>query len=303
MKSVKLQAYSDPVVRKLLQPLKPDSACQSAGAHSAKPVGSTTRHLDSSAILTAAIEIAREAGDLVRAGFGKTHHVAFKGAVNPVTETDTAAEALILKRLRALFPDHHILAEESGGAAWQTTKPLWIVDPLDGTNNFAHNFPHVGISIALMVDGDPTVGVIYDPLRDELFAAHRAGGATRNGQPIHVSTVSRLTDAFLATGFPYDRRTASDNNTRRLDHFLRRSQGVRRAGAAVLDLAYVACGRFDGFWELGLKPWDVAAGILLVQEAGGRVSDFSGERLPLDGQRIVASNGLIHAAMLHVISK
>lgn len=257
-------------------------------------------------ILSIAIAITHEAGALVRRAFPRAGlpSIGFKGEVNPVTETDTAAEGLIVARLRSAFPGHRILAEEGGGDTWQTPgSPIWLVDPLDGTNNFAHGFPHVGISLALLVDGEPLVGVIYDPLRDETFAAAVGKGATLNGEPIRVSSVERLAMAFLATGFPYDRRTAADNNTARLDHFLRRSLGVRRAGAATLDLAYVACGRFDGFWEIRLKPWDVAAGVLLVREAGGCATDFAGSPCCLSGAEIVASNGRIHQEMLRVIQE
>jgi myo-inositol-1(or 4)-monophosphatase len=257
-------------------------------------------------ILQTTIAIAREAGDVVRDAFprGALDHVSFKGAVNPVTETDTAAEALIVGRLRAAFPGHRILAEEGGGDEWRAPgPPVWVIDPLDGTNNFAHGFPHVGVSLALLVGGQPVVGVTHDPLRDEAFTATAGGGAHLNDRPIHVSGVERLEGAFLATGFPYDRRIAPDNNAERLDHFLRRSQGVRRAGAAVLDLAYVACGRFDGFWEIRLKPWDVAAGVLLVREAGGRVTDFENGLDCLPGEFIVASNGRIHDEMLRVIQE
>ncbi len=255
-------------------------------------------------ILSQIVSIAHEAGALIRQAFPRTTlpHIGLKGAVNPVTETDTAVEQLILARLRTAFPQHRILAEEGGGDAWQEPgPPIWLVDPLDGTNNFAHGFPHVGVSAALVADGEPLVGVIYDPLRGETFAAAAGRGATLNGEPIHVTGTARLADSFLATGFPYDRRTAADNNTARLDHFLRRSMGVRRAGAACLDLAYVACGRFDGFWEIRLKPWDVAAGVLLVREAGGRATDFAGTPNCLSGEEIVASNGLIHEEMLRVI--
>jgi len=258
--------------------------------------------LDRDRLLETAVEIAHEAGALLRERFGQVQRVTFKGEVNPVTEADTAAEALILARLREHFPKHRILAEEGGGDEWQAPgPPIWLVDPLDGTNNFAHGFPHIAVSLALVADGAPVVGIIYDPLRDETFAAVSGDGAALNGQPIHVSQVHRLSDAFLATGFPYDRRTAPDNNVARLDHFLRRSQGVRRAGTASLDLAYVACGRFDGFWEIRLKPWDVAAGVLLVREAGGRATDFAGTPDCLSGEEIVASNGLIHGEMLRVI--
>ena len=263
--------------------------------------------MDHQTILQTAISIARDAGALVREAFPQTAltHVDSKGAVNPVTDTDKAAETLIIERLREAHPDHRILAEESQGKDWrewdEPGPPMWLIDPLDGTVNFAHGFPHVGVSLALLVDRRPVVGVVYDPLRDETFAASAGGGAMRDGQPIHVSSVQRLADGFLATGFPYDRRTAADNNTRRLDHFLRRSYGVRRAGAAVLDLSYVACGRLDGFWEIRLHPWDVAAGSLIVQEASGRVTDFDDGPDYLSGEFIVASNGHIHGEMLCVI--
>jgi len=255
-------------------------------------------------VLQTAVSIAHEAGVIVRDSFPRTAlaHVGFKGAVNPVTETDVAVEELIVARLRATFPDHRILAEEGDGDEWRVPGlPLWLIDPLDGTNNFAHGFPHLGISLALLVESQPVVGVIHDPLRGETFAATVGGGTTLDGRPVHVSSVERLESAFLATGFPYDRRTAPDNNVERLDHFLRRSLGVRRAGAAVLDLAYVACGRLDGFWEIRLKPWDVAAGMLLVREAGGKVTDFEGGPDCLSGEFIVASNGYIHDEVLRVI--
>ncbi|MCP4542030.1 MAG: inositol monophosphatase [Chloroflexi bacterium] len=257
-------------------------------------------------ILETAIAIVHEAGGIVRDAFPLTSltRVGFKGVVNPVTETDTAAEEVIVNRLRAAFPGHRILAEEGGGDEWHTPgPPTWVIDPLDGTNNFAHGFPHVGVTVALLDDGQPVVGVVHDPLRDETFAATAGGGATLNGQSIHVSGVEHLADAFLATGFPYDRRTIPDNNTERLDHFLRRSQGVRRAGAACLDIAYVACGRLDGYWEFQLNPWDIGAGILLVREAGGQVTDFEGSPNCVSGEFVVASNGRIHDQMLCVIQR
>ena len=256
------------------------------------------------AILGQAIAIAHQAGDIVARDFprGSLDQVGFKGSVNPVTKTDAAAESLIRDRLGEAFPEHRILAEESGGDPWRERgAPIWLVDPLDGTNNFAHGFPHVGVSLALLEEQQPVVGVVYDPLREETFTATVGGGAALNDEPIHVSDVSSLADAFLATGFPYDRRSAPDNNVDRLDHFLRRSQGVRRAGAAVLDLCYVACGRFDGFWEIRLHPWDVAAGILIVRESGGRATDFGGGPDCISGERIVASNAHIHDDMLRVI--
>jgi myo-inositol-1(or 4)-monophosphatase len=252
--------------------------------------------------LQAATEIAREAGDIVRQGYGKVKQIDYKGAVNPVTETDRAAETHIIARLQSAFPEHLILGEESGGSSWRTSHPIWLVDPLDGTNNFAHAFPHFCVSIGLMMEHKMIVGVIYDPLRDEMFAAQIGVGTTLNGASVKVSGTARLADALLATGFSYSRRVAADNNTRRLDHFLRRSQGVRRAGSAALDMAYVACGRLDGYWEAFLNPWDLAAGVLLIQEAGGVVSDFAGEQERLfSGEEVIVSNASIHKEMLIVL--
>jgi myo-inositol-1(or 4)-monophosphatase len=277
-------------------------------------------------MLDTVVRIAREAGALIRNGYHNRGTVGFKGTVNPVTETDTAAEALILSGLREAFPQHRILGEETGGDAVQSlatgappvaqaptpvveaptpvveAPPLWLVDPLDGTNNFAHGLPHFSVSIGLTVGGVVQLGVIYDPMRDEVFTAQRGGGACHDGRPIHVSATPALSDAFLATGFPYSRRVAAENNVQMLDVFLRRCQGVRRAGSAALDLAYVACGRFDAYWEPGLSAWDVAAGLLLVEEAGGRVSDFRGSyRRVLFGGELLASNGVLHDEMLCVL--
>jgi myo-inositol-1(or 4)-monophosphatase len=256
--------------------------------------------------LSTAVALAHRAGRIIRENFGKSRQVSFKGEVNPVTETDRAAERAILEGLQDAFPTHTILGEESGfGEALQESDremPHWVVDPLDGTNNFAHAFPHICVSLGLLVNGEVIVGVIYDPLRDETFTATRGGGAYLDGVPLKVSETAKLAGAFLATGFPYDRRVAPNNNTSMLDFFLRRSQGVRRAGSAALDLAYVASGRFDGFWEPKLSPWDVAAGLLIVEEAGGQTSDFEGgtARL-LTGEEVVANNGLIHDEMLTVL--
>ncbi len=264
-------------------------------------------------ILQIAISIALEAGAVVRDAFPLTAltQIDLKGEVNPVTATDLAAEELIISRLQAAFPDHRILAEEGGlfnegtpgGESGGQGRPFWVVDPIDGTNNFAHGFPHVGISLAMQVGGESVVGVVHDPLRGEVFAAAAGSGFTLNGKPFRVSGVEDLADAFLAAGFPYDRRTAEDNNVERFDHFLRRSMGVRRAGSAALDIAYVACGRLDGFFEIRLSRWDVGAGILLVREAGGRVTNFAGGEDCYTGETIVASNGLIHGQMLRVIDE
>ena len=253
-------------------------------------------------ILDFAIDIALEAGALIRENATQVQQVRFKGTVNPVTETDTAVEALLISRLTAAFPDHLILGEEFGGHGQQADRPIWMIDPLDGTNNFAHGFPHFCVSIGLVVAGAPAIGVVYDPMRNEVFSARKGAGAYLNGLPIRVSLAPTLRDAFLSTGFSYDRRVAADNNTLMLDHFLRRSQGVRRTGSAALDLAYVACGRLDGYWEAHLNPWDVAAGTLLVTESGGRVSDYAGSLARVySGEEMVASNGTIHPEMLSVL--
>ena len=256
--------------------------------------------MDTEKALQVATELADEAGKVLRQGFGRVHQVTLKGAVNPVTETDVAVESLIVSRLRDVFPDHRIHGEESGAQGRADAQaPIWFIDPLDGTNNFAHGYPHFCVSLGLWLAGTALVGVIYDPLRDEMFTARRGKGTFLNGRPVRVTGTTHLADALLATGFPYDRRVAADNNTRTLDHFLRRSQGVRRAGAAALDLAYVASGRLDGYWEARLSWWDIAAGVLLVREAGGYVSDYGGGSV--SAAEIVASNGLIHEEMLRVL--
>jgi len=250
-----------------------------------------------------ATAIAREAGGILLQGWGKVAQVGFKGEVDLVTEYDTRAEQMIVSALRQTFPNHVILAEEQGALGPENGELAlqWLIDPLDGTTNFAHGFPAFAVSLALMERGQPTIGVIYDPTRDECFAAIRGEGATLNGRPVRVSPTPTLNVALLGTGFAYDRRARPDNNVGHFSHFLRRCQGMRRAGAAALDLAYVACGRLDGFWELRLHPWDVAAGVLLIQEAGGRVTDLTGGPDYLSGEQIVASNGHIHEEMLKVL--
>ncbi len=248
-----------------------------------------------------AVEAAREAGALLRRRFGRAQRVTYKGAVNLVTESDHLAEDLLVRRIRRVFPDHAILTEERPELA--TGSPYrWILDPLDGTTNYAHGYPCFAISIALEARGRIVLGVVYDPLREELFLAEQGRGAMCNGRRLRVSGERQLARALLVTGFAYDVRESPDNN---LDHFARftlEAQGVRRTGSAALDLCYVAAGRFDGFWEMKLQPWDTAAGMLLVREAGGRVTDFEGKPFYLESKRIVASNGRIHRAMLEVLA-
>jgi myo-inositol-1(or 4)-monophosphatase len=249
-----------------------------------------------------AAAIARKAGAVLRTGWGQVGQVEYKGDVNLVTDYDRRAEAIIIDALREQFPDHHIYAEEQGDSGLESSPYTWLVDPLDGTTNFAHGFPAFAVSIGLAHRGEGLVGVIYDPIRDELFAAGAGRGSRLNGRPIRVSQVDKLERALLATGFAYERAWAADNNLPYLDRFLRNSQGIRRAGAAALDLAYVACARLDGHWEMRLHPWDVSAGILIVTEAGGRVTDFSGgHQFELSGREIVASNSRIHDAMLSIL--
>jgi len=253
-------------------------------------------------ILDITIDIVRAAGAILRQGWGRAGQIDFKGEVDLVTEYDRRAEALIVTALRERFPTHHIYAEEQGDAGPGDSPFTWLIDPLDGTTNFAHGFPVFAVSVGLMHQGERLVGVVYDPTRDELFTAGLEMGARLNGAPAHVSETGTLDRALLATGFAYDRRTAADNNVGNVARFIRRCQGLRRAGAAALDLAYVACGRLDGYWEMGLNPWDVTAGTLIVQEAGGRVTDFhGGDREHPSGRRIIASNGRIHAEMLDVL--
>lgn len=250
--------------------------------------------------LEAAKAAAREAGRLLRENVDKRGEIMFKGAVDLVTHFDRKSQEMIFRRLSAAFPGHGFLAEE-GLSLPGTSGCRWIIDPIDGTTNFAHTFPIFCVSIALEQKGEVVVGVVYDPMRDELFEAVRGRGAFLNGARVRVSDIPELGKALLATGFPYDVRTSSFNNVREFNAFIVRAQAVRRCGSAALDLCYVACGRFDGFWELKLKPWDVAAGALIVEEAEGRVSDFEGRTFDPFNQRALASNGLIHEEMRAVL--
>jgi len=244
-----------------------------------------------------AAELARQAGDLLRQAYGQAIQAEHKGEVDLVTEHDLRAERLLTQALREAYPGDGILAEEGGQSG--SGDLTWVVDPLDGTTNFAHGVPLFCVSIACLRDHKPLLGVVYDPLRDELFAAIAGGGVVMNDRPVRVSTTPSLDQSLLVTGFPYDIRTNPDNN---LDHYARfavLSLGVRRLGSAALDLAYVACGRFDGFWEFRLSPWDFAAGMLLVREAGGTVTRADGgPDLFAEPTSILATNGRIHEAML-----
>ncbi len=250
-------------------------------------------------MLEAAIDTARQAGALLRMYWERGVVADHKGEIDLVTEADLASEALILQSLTKRFPGHAFLAEEGGASG--ASSHVWLIDPLDGTTNFAHGYPQFSVSIALQIDRCTELGVVYDPLRDELFVARRGYGAFLNGRPVRVSQTPDLEHSLLVTGFPYDRKTSEHNNIRQHTAFLMRSQGVLRAGSAALDLAAVASGRLDGYWEFKLSPWDWAAGILLVEEAGGRVTDAQGAAAGLRPVGIVASNGRIHEEMLDVL--
>lgn len=256
-------------------------------------------------MLNFAIQTARDAGGVLIDRLGRTLQVSNKGAIDLVTEADLASEKLIIERIRSHYPRHAILAEESGATEGQSHSSdnewKWIIDPLDGTTNYAHGYPCFCVSIGVERAGRVELGVVYDPLRDEMFAAERGQGAMLNDRPMRVSDVEDLNRAMLCTGFPYNVRERPDF-ARDFVNFTMNAQAVRRDGSAALDLAYIACGRFDGFWEDGLNAWDVAAGILLIEEAGGRVSNFSGEPLDIYSPKVLASNGLIHQSMMEVLS-
>jgi myo-inositol-1(or 4)-monophosphatase len=249
---------------------------------------------DMSEFLEAAVEIAREAGAVLMDHRGARFEL--KGEYDLVTAADRASERLIVERLHALFPQHGIVAEEGGGAEMRS-EYRWFVDPLDGTTNFAHSFPMWNVTLALAHCDEVIAGVVFDPVRDEIFTAERGSGAYLNSGRIHVAPARILEDALVATGFPSRRRHQNVNV-----HFYYQlamiTHGVRRAGSAALDLAYTACGRLDGFWEFGLNPWDMAAGTLLVEEAGGRVTGMRGECLDLYGPHVLATNGFIHGETL-----
>lgn len=268
-----------------------------------------TASLDLNAALPTVEAIAREAGAILRRYYERPRTTQRKDTrTNLVTEADTASEEFIVEALRAAFPDHHIVGEEGGGYGPDPdqTPYHWYVDPLDGTTNFAHRLPFFCVSLALSgPDLLPVLGVVHDPVMDNTYKAIRGQGAALNGRPLHVSAVDQLAEALVVTGFAYDRWTNPDNNTDNFANFVRRAQGVRRIGAAALDLCWVAAGRCDVYWEHGPKPWDVQAGILLVQEAGGKVTDYAGDlsRTALSGSRIVATNGLLHDQALDVLQR
>lgn len=243
---------------------------------------------------------AQEAGALLRQNFAQHHEIMLKGIRDPVTTTDLESQRLIIQRLSRSFPEFVFVAEEAGLSAFTTDIQggCWIIDPLDGTVNFAHNFPVFCVSIAFQRHGVLEYGVVFDPLRDELFEAVRGQGAWLNGRLIRVSTIAAMDRALLATGFPYNVTDHLEETITRFSHLVAQAQGVRRPGSAAIDLCYLAAGRVDGFWEEGLKPWDTAAAVLIVSEAGGEISTFAGEPFTLTSDTLAASNGLLHKQLL-----
>ena len=249
-----------------------------------------------------AVNLAQEAGALLMKKIAQSLEIHYKGDINLVTEADKMSENLIVAAIRQNFPDHGILSEESP-AILDGSSFRWIIDPLDGTTNYAHGYPVFCVSMALEKEGEIILGVIYDPTRQDTFVAERGEGAYLNGKKLAVSATPDLNRSLLATGFPYDIRESKDNNLNYFAAMAKEVQAIRRAGAAALDIAYIAAGRFDGFWELKLQPWDMAAGCLLVEEAGGKITDIMGSPWNMLSPNILVSNGRIHEPMIAVFKR
>lgn len=245
--------------------------------------------------------IAKEAGEIIRQGYRKDFGMEYKGASNNiVTEIDKKSEKCILDFLKKEFPTHSYLAEESGRAE-RDSDYIWIIDPLDGTTNFAHGLPIFSVSIGVQKNGETIYGVVYDVMRDYMYAAEKGSGATNNGRKISVSSKHTVEESLLVTGFPYDIKTNPGNSIELFTAFLQKARAVRRLGSAAIDLCYVADGIFEGFWEPKLSPWDITAGKLLVEEAGGKVTDYKGNPMPVTSKEILATNGLVHDEMVEVL--
>lgn len=250
-----------------------------------------------------AVDTALKAGRMLKERLGDAGRVEFKGAVDIVTEMDKRAEELIVDAISRAFPKDSILTEEGSNVSVDGAKNKWIIDPLDGTTNYAHGFPVFSVSIALESSGEVVLGVVHNPMLDETFVAEKGSGAFLNDKKISVSTVASLGKSLLATGFPYDVRTTKLNNIDHFTNFALKAQAIRRAGSAALDLSYIAAGRFDGFWEMKLRAWDVAGAALMIKEAGGTVTDFTGNAFSIYSSECLASNGLIHASMVEVLDQ
>jgi len=248
-----------------------------------------------------ALKAVKEGGAILMEYFGKVKSIDYKGEINLVTEADRRSEEVILNIIKDSYPDHRILAEEAGDSG-DSSPFKWIIDPLDGTTNYAHGYPCFCISLAIEHKGDIIYGAVYDPVREELFTGEKGNGAHLNGKEIKVSSTQALIKSLLCTGFPYDLKNNIEISIINFRNFLMKAQAVRRDGSAALDLCYTAQGRFDGFWEQKLHPWDIAAGSLIITEAGGKLSDFKGENFSIYDKEIVASNGIIHNQMVEVLS-
>lgn len=255
-------------------------------------------------MLATAIEAAKEAGKFLKYNVGRVRTIEMKQGEerNLVSEIDKGSEAKIISIIKRKYPSHAILAEESG-ASDSASDYKWVIDPLDGTTNFLHGLPIFCVTIGIEFKGEIVAGVVYDPNLDELFTAEKGSGAFLNGKRLNVTSTAKLIDSLLVTGFPYDIAQNPDNAIGHFVNFLVEGQGIRRLGSAALDLAYVAAGRFDGFWEVNLNPWDMAAGMLFVREAGGKVTDFSGGESTIYNKQVLATNGVIHDAMLNVLAR
>ena len=254
------------------------------------------------ALTKIAIQAARQGGAILLDYAKKGFQIHQKDqAINLVTEADLRSEEAIIQTIHQAFPTHQILSEEQGLQDIPTNPVKWIIDPLDGTTNFAHGFPLYNVSIGVEYEAACVLGVVYDPTRDELFLAQQGKGATLNGTPIHVSATPKLNEALLVTGFAYDVHTAKDNNLKEFCAFTIHARGMRRTGTAAIDLCYIACGRFDGFWELQLNPWDTAAGKIMVEEAGGKMTNYQGAPYSIYGTTLIATNGRIHQEMIEVL--
>ncbi|CBE67138.1 Inositol-1-monophosphatase (IMPase) (Inositol-1-phosphatase) (I-1-Pase) [Candidatus Methylomirabilis oxygeniifera] len=257
--------------------------------------------MDIDMIRMVALRAAKEAGAILRQGLEQSRTIEYKGVKNLVTTVDRRSEAAIADLIRRKLPHHSVVCEEGtrldGDSGYR-----WLIDPLDGTTNYAHGYPCFSVSIGVEKDGELIFGLVYDPNLEELFTAERGAGAFLNGKRLQVSTIHILSDALLATGFPNDVAGTKNNNLDYFVRFMKHAQGIRRPGSAALDLCYVAAGRFDAFWELKLYPWDMAAGVLMVTEAGGRITDLRGGPHHLSNPQIVASNGLLHEEMLRILA-
>ncbi|EKE02731.1 MAG: hypothetical protein ACD_20C00337G0002 [uncultured bacterium] len=258
--------------------------------------------IDTEKLLLAAKEAALEAGEIHLSFFGKNNEIAHKlNEFDLVTNIDKMSEERIISIIHGHFPDHEILGEESGTHEGKSSEYVWIIDPLDGTTNYSHNFPHFAVSIGLLYKGEIVLGVVYDPFKNETFWAAKETGSFLNADPIKVSQADTIKKSLLATGFPYERAEAMEENLKYFCKLIYEAQAIRRPGAASLDLCYVACGRLDGFWELNLSPWDTTAGACIIKEAGGKVTNFGTDKFDIYTKNIIASNSLIHEQIAKVI--